>query len=170
MAFMLCNGSIMLCDVPIMLCDGSTDEGHHKIIIVAAGRCFLTRTIFLDDDPFRYVARFTAPTQSLYSGGIFQLSVTFPSNYPFKAPTVRFQTKIFHPVVNPDGRICMGLLTDTWSPACTMTRIFQALNAVLLDPGAYKDEFIFAHASQLITDDNDEFCRIAREWVVKYAS
>jgi len=49
----------------------------------------------------------TGPEETPYADGVFTLDMKFPSEYPFKPPTVKFKTPIFHPNVKTDtGEIC----------------------------------------------------------------
>lgn len=50
-----------------------------------------------------------------YAGCTFRLSLRFTSEYPFKPPTVRFETPCFHPNVDTFGNICLDILKDKWS-------------------------------------------------------
>lgn len=50
-----------------------------------------------------------------YEGLTFRLSLAFTSEYPFKAPTVRFETPCFHPNVDTYGNICLDILKEKWS-------------------------------------------------------
>ena len=59
---------------------------------------------------------------SPYAGGVFFLSITFPTDYPFKPPKVSFTTKIYHPNINANGSICLDILRDQWSPALTISK------------------------------------------------
>lgn len=60
--------------------------------------------------------------ESPYSGGVFFLSIHFPTDYPFKPPKVNFTTRIYHPNINSNGSICLDILRDQWSPALTISK------------------------------------------------
>ena len=64
----------------------------------------------------------TLQTDSPYSGGVFFLSIHFPTDYPFKPPKVNFTTRIYHPNINSNGSICLDILRDQWSPALTISK------------------------------------------------
>lgn len=66
----------------------------------------------------------TNPSQgdSPYSGGVFFLTIHFPTDYPFKPPKVNFTTRIYHPNINSNGSICLDILRDQWSPALTISK------------------------------------------------
>lgn len=40
------------------------------------------------------------PPDTPYAGGTFIIDIQIPDNYPFKSPTMRFDTKIWHPNVS----------------------------------------------------------------------
>jgi ubiquitin-conjugating enzyme E2 D/E len=49
----------------------------------------------VNDNLFEWEAVIMGPIGTPYEGGIFNLSISIPSNYPFKPPIVIFKTKIY---------------------------------------------------------------------------
>ena len=94
------------------------------------------------DNIFRWSASLTGPRDSSYKGGIFDLRVEFPDNYPESAPEIYFITPIFHLNVNPynnkDWGIKLGhvslTILDNWKPEYTIREIFIYIFALLYNP------------------------------------
>uniref|UniRef100_A0A8C7KEH2 E2 ubiquitin-conjugating enzyme n=1 Tax=Oncorhynchus kisutch TaxID=8019 RepID=A0A8C7KEH2_ONCKI len=74
------------------------------------------------EDLFHWQATIMGPTDSPYQGGVFFLTIHFPTDYPFKPPKVAFTTKIYHPNINSNGSICLDILRSQWSPALTVSK------------------------------------------------
>uniref|UniRef100_A0A669EMB7 E2 ubiquitin-conjugating enzyme n=1 Tax=Oreochromis niloticus TaxID=8128 RepID=A0A669EMB7_ORENI len=74
------------------------------------------------DDMFHWQATIMGPGDSPYQGGVFFLTIHFPTDYPFKPPKVAFTTKIYHPNINSNGSICLDILRSQWSPALTVSK------------------------------------------------
>lgn len=43
---------------------------------------------------------FPGPPGTPYEGGIYEVQITIPNEYPFKPPVMKFTTKIWHPNVS----------------------------------------------------------------------
>jgi ubiquitin-conjugating enzyme E2 A len=86
------------------------------------------------DDMYRWTACIFGPDESEWEGGIFQLKISFPIEYPTKPPSVRFTSVMYHPNVYPDGSLCLDLLQDQWSPVYTCGTILTSIRSLLTDP------------------------------------
>ena len=74
------------------------------------------------------------PAGSPFEGGVFVLRVDIPSNYPFKAPSIRFETPIYHSNVSGAGKICLEILYSSWSPSLTLPKCIEAIQILLKNP------------------------------------
>ena len=57
-------------------------------------------------------------------GGVFNLELFLPDDYPMTPPKIRFLTKIYHPNIDKLGRICLDVLK---SESPTTTLLLRAL-------------------------------------------
>ncbi|KEP53750.1 ubiquitin-conjugating enzyme E2 [Rhizoctonia solani 123E] len=103
-----------------------------------------------------------ARDDSPYKKGTFKFKVELPQDYPFKAPVVTFQTKIYHPGINEEGQICLPLLRDEWKPATSMTTVLSTILEKVNNPSP-DDPYEPAIAAQL-KDNKPEFLAKAQEW------
>jgi ubiquitin-conjugating enzyme E2 A len=51
------------------------------------------------------------PEGTAWDGGLFELKLEFTQDYPTKPPSIKFITKMFHPNIYNDGRICLDSKT-----------------------------------------------------------
>lgn len=122
----------------------------------------------IHDDIFHWRSTILGPSDSVYEGGVFQLDIRFPADYPFKPPKIVFITKIYHPNVNSDGAICLDILKDQWSPALTISKVLLSICSLLTDPNP--DDPLVPEIAKLYKYKKEEYNKQAREWVQKYAS
>jgi len=48
------------------------------------------------------------PTGTPYEGGVFEITIDIPKQYPFEPPKMKFNTKIWHPNISSQtGAICL---------------------------------------------------------------
>ncbi|KAJ1568203.1 Ubiquitin-conjugating enzyme E2 C, partial [Cladochytrium tenue] len=62
------------------------------------------------DNLLHWVGTITGPAGTAYEGLTYRVVMRFPLNYPYAAPTIRFETKCFHPNVDMAGNICLDIL------------------------------------------------------------
>ena len=72
-----------------------------------------------------------------YKEGIYTVVLTFPSEYPFKPPAVKFTPPVYHPGVNQEnGEICADVLKEEWGPTRNVRWIMGVLYNMFLTEGA----------------------------------
>ncbi|KAF3924452.1 hypothetical protein AA313_de0209869 [Arthrobotrys entomopaga] len=123
-----------------------------------------------DSDILKWNIVMTGPSDTPYAGGIFTLVLELPPEYPFKAPSLRFTTKIYHPNVSNDdtGAMCLGILrSDTWKPASRIRQVLEHAAALLKQPNI--DDAVETGIADQYKNDYEAFVKTAREWTRKNA-
>jgi ubiquitin-conjugating enzyme E2 A len=102
-----------------------------------------------ENDIMKWTAVIFGPEESPWAGGIFKLELIFTAEYPMAPPGVRFLSKMFHPNVYVDGKICMDILKSQWSPATDVSALLLSIRSLLADPNPMSAAN--AEAAELLT-------------------
>lgn len=62
------------------------------------------------DNMTSWIGTIEGPPDTVYEGLVYKLSLKFPHNYPYSAPTVKFETPCYHPNIDMSGNICLDIL------------------------------------------------------------
>ncbi|KAF9619002.1 hypothetical protein IFM89_003905 [Coptis chinensis] len=87
-----------------------------------------------EDNIFCWKGTITGSKETVFKGTEYKLSLTFPTDYPFKSPKVKFDTTCFHPNVDVYGNICLDILQDKWSSAYDVRTILLSIQSLLGEP------------------------------------
>ncbi|CAD8064126.1 unnamed protein product [Paramecium sonneborni] len=116
-----------------------------------------------DDNILLWEAVIFGPDQTIWDGGIFKLLLEFTEEYPLKPPNVVFKTKIFHPNVYTDGKICLDILQNQWSPIYDVWAILTSIRSLLNDPNP--DSPANSEAAKLYLEDKITYFKRVEECV-----
>jgi len=120
-----------------------------------------------EEDIHSWTATIQGPENSPYAGGTFHLDIFFPPTFPFKAPRVKFITKVYHCNIAKSGSICLDLLKGEWSPVLTVNKLMLSIITLLTDP--CPSDPLVPEIARLYNSNREEHDRMAKEWTERYA-
>ncbi|CAG2100535.1 unnamed protein product [Medioppia subpectinata] len=122
----------------------------------------------------------TGAQGSIYEGHVLHAKMTFPSRYPNLPPTFTFVTKMFHPNVYSNGKVCISILHTandnpydsyaanySWTAVQTVRTVCISIISLLADPNIKSPANI--DASNMFRDHKEEYEEKVREMLEKYA-
>lgn len=112
-----------------------------------------------NDNFFNWAGTIKGVEGTAYDNLTFKMSLTFPSNYPYSAPTVRFETAIFHPNVDQHGNICLDILKEKWSAVYNVSSILLSIQSLLGEPN--NDSPLNCQAAEL-WDNQPEYIKTVK--------
>ncbi|KAI9602578.1 hypothetical protein KEM48_001774 [Puccinia striiformis f. sp. tritici PST-130] len=145
-----------------------------------------------DADIYDWQGSIAGPSGSCYEHGVFHFNILLPYDYPFHPPRVSpfaiikpihikssdlsfhclrpqvsFKTQIFHPNINPQGAICLDILTHKWSPALSIQKVLLSIICLLTDPNP--QDPLVRDIAKLYIQNRSKFEATAKQWVELYA-
>ncbi|XP_010480925.1 PREDICTED: probable ubiquitin-conjugating enzyme E2 31 [Camelina sativa] len=116
---------------------------------------------------FKWKTTIYGPEGTPYVGGIFQIRIEFPNDYPFKPPKFTFETRIYHPNINSNGSICLDILKDKWTPSLTVEKVLLSITSLLAAPNP--DDPLVPEIGKQFKNDRFKFDQTARKWTEQHA-
>ena len=123
-----------------------------------------------DDDFTRLLGSFIGFENTPYEGGLYEININIPSEFPFKPPKATFKTRVWHPnISSATGYICLDLLREgKWAAAISLKNVLTSIKTLLImaEPNDPQDAVV---ASQYMRD-KDCFEKTAAFWNHEYAN
>ncbi|XP_055845378.1 ubiquitin-conjugating enzyme E2 T-like [Episyrphus balteatus] len=124
-----------------------------------------------DSDFSSLIATIPGPKDSPYASGMFELSIIVGDQYPFRPPTFKFITPVFHPNIDSSGQICLDLLkmppVGTYNPAIRLESILLSIQLLLANPNP--DDPLQGDAADLYKSNLEMFNQKARDYTYLHA-
>lgn len=116
-------------------------------------------------------AKITGPKETPYQDGVFNLEINVPEKYPFAPPSIKFLTKIYHPNIDDNGRICLDLIkmppAGNWKPTIGLEGLLIAIRMLLETPNP--DDPLMADIAEEFKNYKKDFLTKAKMFTDKYA-
>merc|ERR1719231_293839 len=128
----------------------------------------LSATLVDEADLMHWNATIKGPVGTCYEGGVFNVDINLPADYPFVPPKMKFITKVWHPNISSEsGAICLDILKNEWSPALTVRTALISLQALLSAPEP--DDPQDAVVAKQYKESHAEYVKTAKFWTDTYA-
>ncbi|KAF8931003.1 Ubiquitin-conjugating enzyme E2 T [Dissophora ornata] len=125
----------------------------------------------LNDNIVHLQAELNGPTETPYEGGTFKIEIHIPERYPFEPPRCQFLTRVYHPNIDDQGRICLNILKcppkGTWGPAISITTMLMSLRILLANPNP--DDPLLVEVANEFNENRELFNQKAREFTKRFA-
>jgi len=121
-----------------------------------------------DNNLYEWDAIIVGPKNSPFEDGKFKLTINFGSNYPYSAPSVVFNTQMWHPNISSSGSICISVLSSDWSPTLSVQQLLLSICSLLTDPNP-KDPYNSTAAKEYL-EENDKYNERVKEYIKKHAT
>ncbi|CAG2106472.1 unnamed protein product [Medioppia subpectinata] len=119
-----------------------------------------------EDHLFEWEVAIFGPPETLYEGGYFKARVTFPQDYPYNPPVLKFLTKVWHPNVYENGDLCISILhppiddpqsgelpCERWNPTQNVRTVLLSVISLLNEPNTFSPANVDASARVTFPQD-----------------
>lgn len=82
---------------------------------------------FPDPDDILNFVLTIEPDEGMYRDGRFTFDFNINPNFPHDPPKVQCQQKIYHPNIDPEGKVCLNILREDWKPVLNLNAVIVGL-------------------------------------------
>ena len=89
---------------------------------------------FPDPDDLMNFNLYITPDEGIYRQARFKFTIKIGRNYPYEAPKVHCEHKVYHPNLDLEGNVCLNILREDWKPVLSLQSVIDGLSILLLEP------------------------------------
>jgi len=110
---------------------------------------------FADPDDIMNFSVTLKPDEGFWKGGRFSFKFEIPADYPHSPPKTLCTTKVFHPNIDVEGKVCLNILRDDWKPVLDIGAFINGLFFLFLEPNP--QDPLNKEAAELMKDNLPAF-------------
>jgi ubiquitin-conjugating enzyme E2 M len=110
---------------------------------------------FPDKENLRNFTIILRPVEGYYKGGEFVFDINVPSSYPHEPPKVLCTTRVFHPNIDEEGKVCLNILRAEWKPVLTIKAVLFGLELLFIEPNP--EDPLNKAAAKVLREDKRAF-------------
>jgi ubiquitin-conjugating enzyme E2 M len=95
------------------------------------------------------------PIEGYYKGASYVFKISVPLSYPHEPPKALCLTKVFHPNIDEEGKVCLNILRADWKPVLTMKAVIFGLELLFIEPNP--DDPLNKTAAKMLREDKRLF-------------
>lgn len=95
------------------------------------------------------------PDTGFWKGATYLFVFEIPDHYPHTPPKVTCQTRIYHPNINLEGKVCLNILREDWKPVLDINAVIYGLIYIFYEPNP--DDPLNHEAAELFRRDVNQF-------------
>eukprot|EP00640_Fibrocapsa_japonica_P004399 CAMPEP_0113935446 /NCGR_PEP_ID=MMETSP1339-20121228/2592_1 /TAXON_ID=94617 /ORGANISM="Fibrocapsa japonica" /LENGTH=226 /DNA_ID=CAMNT_0000937599 /DNA_START=60 /DNA_END=740 /DNA_ORIENTATION=+ /assembly_acc=CAM_ASM_000762 len=107
------------------------------------------------------------PDTGYWRGATYRFTFDVPPMYPHEPPKVHCHTKIYHPNINLQGKVCLNILREDWKPVLDINAVIYGLIYLFYEPNP--EDPLNHEAAELFRNDIRQFERIVRRSLQGYS-
>ncbi|KAL7456505.1 hypothetical protein ACHAWC_008003 [Mediolabrus comicus] len=100
------------------------------------------------------------PDSGYWKNATYKFKFDIPDHYPHTPPKVHCETKIYHPNINLEGKVCLNILREDWKPVLDINAVIYGLIFLFYEPNP--DDPLNHEAAELFRKDVKHFERLVQ--------
>mmetsp|Transcript_14130 Transcript_14130/g.25558 ORF Transcript_14130/g.25558 Transcript_14130/m.25558 type:complete len:223 (+) Transcript_14130:161-829(+) len=100
------------------------------------------------------------PDSGFWRNATYKFTFDIPDHYPHSPPKVHCDTKIYHPNINLEGKVCLNILREDWKPVLDVNAVIYGLISLFYEPNP--NDPLNHEAAELFRKDTKQFERLVQ--------